>query len=166
MFIDLFPFAIDYSDFRDRLNNLGITEDFFINQHNNYSIKKRIDDIERLFCDNFNLLDEVNSAIMAPPKTSHSLAKYAANNDIDFISLRIGSNIFDQQINNVELEDALWINVDILPNDLIGLYGKSYPLINDRGGVINKVPFYGCCCYNETRGENPRALFIKSSLGL
>lgn len=167
LLIDLFPFATDYNNLRQNENFTQICIDFFDNINNNYSLMNRINRFRQEgLCIEINIFDDVNTAIIAPPVTSNSIAIHALNNEVNFISLRIGRNIFEIQENNDEENISYWIDNTINPNNLIGLNGITYPLLNDQNGYIERVPYFSCNCYNETRGENPRSLFIKNALGL
>lgn len=167
LIIDLFPFALDYNKIRDHENFNQLCINFFSNLDNYYSLINRIFKFQQQeIIENIDTLNEVNTAIIAPPKTSHAIASFAALNDVDFIGLRIGRNIFEFK-ENIDTDNIeLYINNITFPNNLIGLNRHSYPLINDQNNNIVRVPHYSCNCYNETRGENPRALFIKNALGL
>ena len=167
LILDLFPFALDYNEIRDYTNFNQLCINFFSNLDNYYSLINRVFKFQQQeIIENINTLNEVNAAIIAPPKTSNAIASFAALNDVDFIGLRIGRNIFEFQENIDNDNIELYINNITFPNNLIGLNGYSYPLLNDQNNNIVRVPHYSCNCYNETRGENPRALFIKNALGL
>lgn len=167
LIIDLFPFALDYNKFRDDKNFNQLCINFFSNLDNYYSLINRVFKFKQQeIIKNINTLNEVNAAVIAPPKTSHAIASFAALNDVDFIGLRIGRNIFEFQENIDNDNIELYINNISFPNNLIGLNGYSYPLLNEQNNNIVRVPHYSCNCYNDTRGENPRALFIKNALGL
>jgi hypothetical protein len=167
LIIDLFPFALNYNEIRNDINFNQLCINFFSNLDNNYSLINRVFKFQQQeIIKNINTLNEVNAAIIAPPKTSHAIASFAVLNDVDFIGLRIGRNIFEFQENIDNDNIELYLNNITFPNNLIGLNGYSYPLLNDQNNNIVRVPHYSCNCYNETRGENPRALFIKNALGL
>ena len=167
LLIDLFPFALNYNKIREHENFNQLCINFFSNLNNVNSLINRVSElqIERII-DNIDTINKVNAAIIAPPKTSHAIANFAALNDVEFIGLRIGRNTIELQ-ENIDMDNIeLYINIDTFQYNLIGLNGNSYPLVNDQGNNIVRVPYYSCNCYNETRGENPRALFIKNALGL
>lgn len=167
LIIDLFPFALNYNEIRNDINFNQLCINFFSNLDNYYSLINRIFKFQQQeIIENIDTLKEVNAAIIAPPKTSHAIASFAALNDVEFIGLRIGRNIFEFQENIDNDNIELYLNNITFPNNLIGLNGYSYPLLNDQNNNIVRVPHYSCNCYNETRGENPRALFIKNALGL
>jgi hypothetical protein len=161
--LDLFPFATNYNGIRSYLNLNNVTLNYFNNYFDNYSIHSRVIEITNLFSPNFQ--NQINSALLAPPKTSHFLASYINNNHVDFLNFRNGLNTFEiENLNDVIFK--LYIDLESLPNSLVGLNNNAYELVTLQGGNIDRVPYYSCCCYNETRGENPRALFIKNALGL
>ena len=166
LIIDIFPFAINYNGFRPALNLAGITLDFFNNLLNLYSIALRISNIINLFCDDFKKDNRLNAALIGPPTTNVHLANHINVHPHHFLNFRMGHNTFlHPNILPPIIPPTLYINVTINPNSLIGLI-INYPLINAVGGLIIRVPYYCCSCYNETQGENPRALFIKNALGL
>jgi hypothetical protein len=91
LLIDLFPFALDYGEvwggkrrfgigskkgaFRLALNNYGITNAFWDDQHNAYSIYSRLDSISHqglLCCANWDI------SMIAPPKISEYLVHQLA----------------------------------------------------------------------------------------
>ena len=73
--LDLFPFALNYtSPFRNNLNLTGITNSFFNNVGNIYSVTNRVLEIiaNHLMCIDF--INGTNSVLIAPPIISFHLA--------------------------------------------------------------------------------------------
>jgi hypothetical protein len=168
LIIDIFPFAINYNRFRNDINLAGITLDFFNNFLNLYSIAFRINNIQNLFCYDFKKDNRLNAALIGPPITSLFIADYINTPHLTpgFLNFRIGHNVFlFPNVLPPPIPPISYIYPIIIPNSLMGVL-FNYPLVTVAGGNIFRVPYYACCCYNETRGENPRDLFIKSALGL
>ncbi|MCX6230846.1 MAG: hypothetical protein NTZ33_04825 [Bacteroidetes bacterium] len=169
LILDLFPFAIKYTtDLRNLLNKVGVTLSFFNNPNNIYCITNRIVSIHRggLFAMDFKNINP-NACLIAPPIISHKIATFLniPENINNLLNFRIGLNqLLIPNPLQLNLTDN-YINVQIIPNSILG-NRVNYVLVNDSGENIIRIPSYCCLAYNETRGENPRALFIKNALDL
>ena len=162
LFIDLFPFAIKYDEFRCDLNYYGITLDFFNNLHNVYSIENRINHIREqgLFSDDFNLPYRLNTVFIAPPKTSHFLANYVNLYLHPFLNFRMGHNTFIPLSPTIIISGYFYIGFPTGTNIVaIAPVIPNYPI------TVNKVPIFSCTAYSGSN-TSPSSLFIKSALGL
>jgi hypothetical protein len=159
LIIDIFSFAINYNGIREDLNELGSTLDFFNNPHNPYSIENRINEIQELFCDDFNLNDRLNTAFIGPPQTSILLANYLNLHPHLFLNIRMGNNTF--HVMHQDILPANFIYEGFPPGtNLVAVPGAgNYPL------NVARVPILACTAYSGAYTV-PSALFIKSALGL
>jgi hypothetical protein len=160
LIIDLFPFALDYGDYRCDLNCNGITINFLNNLHNVYSIENRINNImeEELFCNDFNINNRLNCAFIAPSKTSHFLAGHINLHPHHFLNFRIGHNTF------LPLHPAIVIFRYSYFGFPIGTHLVANPGIPNYPITVVNVPVFACTTYNGAGA--PSSLFIKNALGL
>lgn len=173
LLVDIFPFAIDYNinvrylnrlrPIREVLNDTGITNLFFNDAVNLYSVTNRVAEIiqESLTCVDF--MNGTNSVLISPTKISYHLA-----HQINTIPLVTAQLIFTIGENSLRL---------MPPHIILELpYNYFYHLIpagNTLGGfplplgVVGihtiKVPRYICCGYSGA-GTVPHALFITNAL--
>ncbi|MFZ4399961.1 MAG: hypothetical protein ACOYO1_08005 [Bacteroidales bacterium] len=157
LILDLFPFAFKYtSEFRKRMNNIGITASFFDDPLNTFSIRNRIDSLinEGLFTNEI----KPNACFIAPPIISHHLAQYVNHRLCPFLNFRLG---FSELLNPnplLPIPTLPFISITHFPNDILGIY-HNYALIG-----ITKIPTYNCSGY--AGAGLPHHLFIKNSFGL
>ena len=162
LIIDLFPFALDYNEIREQLNNSLVTDYFFNNEVNFYSVTNRIYSliIENLTCPNFK--NQINSVFIAPPKISHYLA-YKINNINLFNTLSLN---FKKGKNNLLITPIYngpsnqYYNLLIPANSIIS--GLQIPLSSNENLTI-RVPIYACTAYSGS-GTVPHSFFIIISL--
>ena len=158
LLIDLFPFAINYNNIREHLNqefegSISISETFYNN------IKSYIESI-------LNELKEINTeitlAFSGPTKIHHFLAyKISLNPLLIPFGCRIFNypNYFGPIITPSPIGLPLYWNDWINPNILNLRY---------RYVGINRVPFYRCCSFNPINGSlhPPHELFIRNAFDL
>ncbi|RAR73790.1 hypothetical protein [Flavobacterium aciduliphilum] len=173
LLVDIFPFAIDYNTnvhhlgfmlpLREVLINTGITNSFFNDAANLYSVTNRVTEIieEGLTCVDF--MNGTNSVLIAPTKISYHLA-----HQINIIPLVTAPLIFTIRENSLRLMPPHIILE--LPHNYFyhlipagtSLGGVPLPLRADGIHTI-KVPRYICCGYSGA-GTVPHALFITNAL--
>lgn len=160
LLLDLFPFAINYNEIREQLNNRFVTDYFFNNVKSVYSITNRINSliIEKLTCHNF--LNQINSVFIAPPKISHYLAHK--------INKRILSThylIFKSGLNSSLITPIYKGPSNQYYNRLIRVSSTisnlPIPISNNPTYTI-QVPIYACTAYSGS--GYPNSFFITMSL--
>ncbi|MEI7509077.1 MAG: hypothetical protein WCJ62_06390, partial [Flavobacterium sp.] len=149
LLIDIFPFAINYTTaLRHNLANNHITNLFFNNVANLYSVTNRVTEIieNGLVCENF--LEGTNSVFIAPTVTSYRLA-----HQINIIPPIVTNPlIFAIGENSLRLMPPYFILQP--PNNYfyhlipVGTNLGGFPLPLHHGGLHTiKVPRYICCAY-------------------
>jgi len=99
--LDLFPFAIDYSEIRNTLNNERISIAFW--QLNFYSIHARIDEIRGLL--NQDYQTNIKLCFLAPPSISDFIALNLVNTNI-VMPKRIKINVLPTRFQCVAMSNA------------------------------------------------------------
>ncbi len=159
LLLDLFPFAINYNDIREFLNDSGITSNFFSGAHT-YSITNRVDALinNHLICEDFEL--NINAVFIAPPRISYYLGNLI--NDglvIPNLNFRMGHNTFHLMDPHITI--AGFIYQGFPP----GTFLVTEPGIPNYPITVLRVPILACTAYSGAYTV-PSALFIKNALGL
>lgn len=160
LILDLFPFSINYStDIRKEINSREISNSFFDNLSNLYSIINRINELkgDKYICFNFDNT-KPNTCFIAPPTISHYLADHINPSGCSFLNFRLGYNTLVLQ-KNIIGNNGLQFNIDINtnPNNLVGLH-VNYPINTAT------IPIYSCVA-SDGAGY-PNTTLIKNTLGL
>lgn len=166
LLIDLFPFALTYTTpIRNiYLNPNGITDYFFNDNHNIYSITNRMNEInlEGICCENFK--NQTNSVFVCPTRISYHLAiNVNAIPPITTFPLvfTIGENSLRMMPHHFILEAPHNYFYHMIP---AGTTISGIPLPLGVGGIFTmKVPRYICCAYFGAHTV-PHSLFITNAL--
>jgi len=165
LLIDLFPVALTYNPaIRHDLNTAGITDYFFNDIHNLFSLTNRINniDIHGLCCEDFN--DRTNSVFVAPTLISYHLATNV-NAIVPTVTFPL---IFTFGENSLRLMPPhFFLNpphnyfYSMIP---AGTTVGGFPLPLGEGGFHTiMAPRYICCGYYGAQFV-PHALFITNAL--
>jgi hypothetical protein len=163
LLLDLFPFALNYNKIREQLNISLVTDCFFNNVLNLYSVTNRIHSIinEKLTCHNFK--NQINSVFIAPPKISYYLA-----HKINSSLFSTHSLIFKRGFNSSLIKPKYIYIGPPNPyyNPLIPAHSSinhlPIPISNNPTFTI-QVPIYACTAYSGA-GTVPHSFFITISL--
>jgi hypothetical protein len=157
LLIDLFPFAVNYNNIRERLNQefegISISETFY--KYLKSYIESNINELKYLNT-------EITIAFSGPTKTHHFLAyKISLNPLLIPFGCRIFNhpNYFGAIIPLSPIVFPLFYSDWINPNVLNLIYHYV---------GINRVPFYRCCSYDPRKGtlHPPHELFIRNAFDL
>jgi len=160
LIIDLFPFAINYNEIREQLNNGCVTDYFFNDKLNLYSVTNRIHSLteERLTCNNFK--NQINSVFIAPPKISHYLAHKINKRILSTHSLIFKSGLNSSLITPIYIGPSnQYYNLSIPAHSSIN--HLPIPISNNPTYTI-QVPIYACTAYSGS--GYPNSFFITMSL--